>query len=146
MKSMSFKTDSVPLEDPKEPDSCSVFALYKLFADDEQQNALADRYRAGDSLNVTREVDRGMEIVKLNLPAVINTHLRLNEPRFASLPNIMKAKKKPMETVTPEELGVDVTPHVTVLEVVEPAKREAGIRVESVQELVEKLRSEAKVI
>ena len=100
----------------------------------------------GDGLKVTREVDGGMEILNLKLPAVITTDLRLNEPRFASLPNIMKAKKKPMDIVTPEDLGVDITPHVTVLEVVEPAKREAGVRVESVQELVEKLRSEAKVI
>lgn len=99
-----------------------------------------------DSVNVTREVDGGLEIVKLKLPAVITTDLRLNEPRFASLPNIMKAKKKPMETLTPAELGVDVTPRVTVVEVVEPPKRKAGIRVESVQELVEKLRNEAKVI
>jgi electron transfer flavoprotein beta subunit len=99
-----------------------------------------------DGLEVTREVDGGLEIVKLALPAVITTDLRLNEPRFASLPNIMKAKKKPMETLTPEELGVDVTPRVTVLEVVDPPKREAGIRVESVAELVDKLRNEAKVI
>ena len=100
----------------------------------------------GDSLKVTREVDGGLEILSLNLPAVITTDLRLNEPRFASLPNIMKAKKKPMDTVTPEALGVDITPHVTVVEVVEPPKREAGTRVESVQELVDKLRNEAKVI
>ncbi len=99
-----------------------------------------------DSVNVTREVDGGLEIVKLKLPAVITTDLRLNEPRYASLPNIMKAKKKPMETLTPAELGVDVTPRVTVVEVVEPPKRKAGIRVESVQALVEKLRNEAKVI
>lgn len=98
------------------------------------------------ALKVTREVDGGLDIVKLDLPAVITTDLRLNEPRFASLPNIMKAKKKPMETVTPKELGVDTTRHVTMLEVVEPPKREAGIRVESVQELVDKLRNEAKVI
>jgi len=100
----------------------------------------------GDGLKVTREVDGGLEIVQLGLPAVITTDLRLNEPRFASLPNIMKAKKKPMETLTPAELGIDVTPRVTVVEVVDPPKREAGIRVESVSELVEKLRNEAKVI
>ena len=91
-------------------------------------------------------MDGGLEILNLNLPAVITTDLRLNEPRFASLPNIMKAKKKPMDIVTPDELGVDITPHVTVVEVVEPPKREAGARVESVQELVDKLRNEAKVI
>jgi electron transfer flavoprotein beta subunit len=100
----------------------------------------------GDRLKVTREVDGGLEILSLKLPAVVTTDLRLNEPRFASLPNIMKAKKKPMEVVTPEELGVDITPHVTVLEVVAPSKREAGVRVKSVQELVDKLRNEAKVI
>ena len=100
----------------------------------------------GEGLKLTREVDGGLEILKLKLPAVITTDLRLNEPRFASLPNIMKAKKKPMDVVTPEELGVDVTPHVSVVKVEEPPKREAGVRVESVQELVEKLRNEAKVI
>jgi len=99
-----------------------------------------------EGLKVTREVDGGSEILSLKLPAVVTTDLRLNEPRFASLPNIMKAKKKPMDVLTPEELGVDITPHVTVLEVVAPSKREAGVRVESVQELVEKLRNEAKVI
>jgi electron transfer flavoprotein beta subunit len=100
----------------------------------------------GDTLKVTREVDGGLEILDIDLPAVITTDLRLNEPRFASLPNIMKAKKKPMETVTPEDLGVDITPRVTVLQVTEPTKREAGMKVETVQELVEKLRNEAKVI
>ena len=100
----------------------------------------------GEGLKLTREVDGGLEILSLKLPAVITTDLRLNEPRFASLPNIMKAKKKPMDIVTPAELGVDVTPHVTVVKVEEPPKREAGIRVESVQELVDKLRNEAKVI
>ena len=111
------------------------------------QGAFASKLEfEGDSLKVTREVDGGLEILNLNLPAVITTDLRLNEPRFASLPNIMKAKKKPMDIVTPDELGVDITPHVTVVEVVAPPKREAGARVESVQELVDKLRNEAKVI
>ena len=100
----------------------------------------------GDRLKVTREVDGGLETVALKMPAVVTTDLRLNEPRFASLPNIMKAKKKPVDVFTPEELGVDVTPRVRVLEVTEPPKREAGIRVESAVELVEKLKNEAKVI
>ena len=99
-----------------------------------------------EQLKVTREVDGGLETVDLILPAVITTDLRLNEPRFASLPNIMKAKKKPIDTVTPEELGVDTTPRVKVLSVSEPPKREAGVKVEDVQELVSKLVSEAKVI
>jgi electron transfer flavoprotein beta subunit len=100
----------------------------------------------GDKLKVTREIDGGLETVLLATPAVLTTDLRLNEPRFASLPNIMKAKKKPIDTMTPEDLGVDVTPRVRVLEVVEPAKRQAGVKVADVGELVEKLKNEAKVI
>jgi electron transfer flavoprotein beta subunit len=95
---------------------------------------------------VTREVDAGLEVVKLKAPALITTDLRLNEPRYASLPNIMKAKKKPIEALTPEALGVDVTPRVKTLKVVEPAKRKSGVKVKSVSELVDKLRNEAKVI
>jgi electron transfer flavoprotein beta subunit len=95
---------------------------------------------------VTREIDGGLETVTLTLPAVITTDLRLNEPRYASLPNIMKAKKKPIETFKPEDLSVDVTPHLTTLKVEEPAGRKAGVIVESAAELVEKLRNEAKVI
>ena len=100
----------------------------------------------GDTITVTREVDGGLETVALNLPAIITTDLRLNEPRYASLPNIMKARKKPIENMKPADLGVDPTPRLTVLKVVEPAKRVAGKKVGSVQELVDKLRSEAKVI
>jgi electron transfer flavoprotein beta subunit len=100
----------------------------------------------GESLKVTREVDGGLETVSLKLPAIVTTDLRLNEPRYASLPNIMKARKKPIETVKPADLGVDVAPRLTVLKVEEPAKRQAGTKVASVQELVEKLRTEAKVI
>ena len=100
----------------------------------------------GEKLKVTREIDGGLETVLLAAPAVITTDLRLNEPRFASLPNIMKAKKKPIDTMTPEDLGVDVTPRVEVLKVVEPPKREAGVKVADVAELVAKLRNEAKVI
>ncbi len=95
---------------------------------------------------VTREIDGGLETLKVTLPAVITADLRLNEPRYASLPNIMKAKKKPLDTVTPGDLGVDTAPRYKVLKVSEPPARQAGVKVESVSELVEKLRSEAKVI
>jgi electron transfer flavoprotein beta subunit len=95
---------------------------------------------------VTREIDGGLETVDLALPAVVTTDLRLNEPRYASLPNIMKARKKPIETLTPASLGVDVTPRLSVLKVVEPERRKAGAKVGSVAELVQKLRTEAKVI
>src|SRR5258705_334780 len=97
-------------------------------------------------LQVTREVDGGLETISIKLPAVVTTDLRLNEPRYVTLPNIMKAKKKPLETLTPETLGVDVAPRVKTLRVQEPPKRSAGKIVKSVQELVEKLRNEAKVI
>ena len=95
---------------------------------------------------VTREVDGGLETITVKLPAVVTTDLRLNEPRYASLPNIMKAKKKPIDTYSPEELGVDITPRFKTLKVVPPAEREAGIVVENVEELVDKLKNEAKVI
>ncbi len=98
------------------------------------------------SARVTREIDGGLQTLELKLPAVITTDLRLNEPRYASLPNIMKAKKKQLDTLTPADLGVDVTPRVKVLKVVPPPERKAGIKVGSVAELVEKLRNEAKVI
>ena len=101
---------------------------------------------ADGKARVTREVDGGLETVELPLPAVITTDLRLNEPRFATLPNIMKAKKKPVDTLTPEALGVDVTPRLATLKVEEPPKRKAGVMVGSVDELIEKLRNEAKVI
>lgn len=95
---------------------------------------------------VTREIDGGLQTVSLNLPAVVTTDLRLNEPRYASLPNIMKAKRKPMDVMTPEDLGVDVAPRVKTLSVEPPAQRQAGIKVETVAQLVEKLKTEAKVI
>ena len=95
---------------------------------------------------VTREIDGGLETVELSLPAVITTDLRLNTPRYASLPNIMKAKKKSIETLTPEELGVDVTPRLQTLKVEEPPPRAAGVKLDSVAELVDRLRNEAKVI
>ncbi len=100
----------------------------------------------GETVRVTREVDGGLENIELASPAIITVDLRLNEPRYASLPNIMKAKKKPLDTVTATELGVDVAPRLEVLKVVEPPARAAGIRVSSAAELVEKLRNEAKVI
>jgi electron transfer flavoprotein beta subunit len=95
---------------------------------------------------VTREVDGGLETVELKLPAVVTTDLRLNEPRYASLPNIMKAKKKPIEQLTPAALKVDVTPRLVTLKVEEPAKRQGGKKVGSVQELVDRLKNEARVI
>ena len=101
---------------------------------------------AGDAVTVTREVDGGLETISVKLPAVITTDLRLNEPRYATLPNIMKAKKKPLETLKPTDLGVDVTPRVKTLKVSEPPKRGAGVRVPDVATLVTKLRNEAKVI
>ena len=101
---------------------------------------------ADGKANVTREVDGGLETLAINVPAIITTDLRLNEPRYASLPNIMKAKKKPIEEMSPEDLGVDVAPRLTMLKVTEPAKREGGVKVESVAELVDKLKNEAGVI
>ena len=100
----------------------------------------------GDKLKVTREVDGGLQTVNLNLPAIVTTDLRLNEPRYASLPNIMKAKKKQLDVYTPEDLGVSVTSHLTQVKVQPPAERKAGIKVADVAELVDKLKNEAKVI
>jgi electron transfer flavoprotein beta subunit len=100
----------------------------------------------GGKAQVTREVDGGLETVAIQLPAIITTDLRLNEPRYVTLPNIMKAKKKPLETLKPEALGVDVKPRLATLKVVEPPKRKAGIKVPDAKALVDKLRNEAKVI
>jgi len=100
----------------------------------------------GEKLKVVREIDGGLQTVLLNLPAVVTTDLRLNEPRYASLPNIMKVKKKQLDTLTPADLGVNVAPRLKVLKVEAPAKRSGGIKVASVDELVDKLRNEAKVI
>ncbi len=100
----------------------------------------------GGKASVIREVDGGLQTVELKLPAIVTTDLRLNEPRYASLPNIMKAKKKPLETLTPADLGVDVTSRVKTLKVEPPAERKAGIVVKTVAELVDKLKNEAKVI
>ncbi|MEO6225701.1 MAG: electron transfer flavoprotein subunit beta/FixA family protein [Sphingomicrobium sp.] len=104
------------------------------------QGTFASKVEIADDVTVTREVDGGLETVKLKLPAVVTTDLRLNEPRYASLPNIMKAKSKPFATKSPGDYGVDVTRRLEVLKVVEPGKREAGIKVGSVDELVEKLK------
>jgi electron transfer flavoprotein beta subunit len=100
----------------------------------------------GDKVKVTREVDGGLQAVALSLPAVVTSDLRLNEPRYASLPNIMKAKRKPLDTVTPADLSVDIAPRVTLLGVEPPAQRQAGIKVDDVAMLVDKLKNEAKVI
>ena len=99
-----------------------------------------------DNAKVTREIDGGLETLNIKLPSVITTDLRLNTPRYASLPNIMKAKKKPIDTLTPEELKIDVTNRLRTIKVVDPPTREAGVKVETVQELVDKLKNEVKII
>jgi electron transfer flavoprotein beta subunit len=111
------------------------------------QATFASKVEVGEgSVRVTREVDGGLETLSLKLPAVITTDLRLNEPRYVTLPNIMKAKKKPLETATPDELGVDVAPRLKTLKVTEPPVRSAGVKVPDVATLVDKLKNEAKVI
>ena len=111
------------------------------------QGTFASKVVPGEgAVTVTREIDGGLETVELKLPAVVTADLRLNEPRYASLPNIMKAKKKPIDTVTPDALGVDVAPRLTTLTVAEPPKRKAGVKVADVAALVDKLKNEARVI
>lgn len=111
------------------------------------QGTFASKVELSESaVNVTREIDGGLQTVKLNLPAVVTTDLRLNEPRYAKLPDIMKAKKKPLETLTLEELGVDASARVTLVSVEPPAQRQAGIKVADVDTLIDKLKNEAKVI
>jgi electron transfer flavoprotein beta subunit len=110
------------------------------------QGTFASKVELGESATVTREIDGGLETVSLKLPAIVTTDLRLNEPRYASLPNIMKAKKKPLEVVPVAGLGVDTAPRLVTLKVEEPAKRSAGIKVADVATLVDKLKNEAKVI
>jgi electron transfer flavoprotein beta subunit len=111
------------------------------------QGTFASKLELADGkARVVREVDGGLESISINLPAVITTDLRLNEPRYASLPNIMKAKKKPIDTMTPDELGVDVTPRLKIINVVEPPKRAAGEIVADAASLVDKLRNEVKII
>jgi electron transfer flavoprotein beta subunit len=111
------------------------------------QATFASKLELGEGeATVTREVDGGLETVKLKLPAIVTTDLRLNEPRYVTLPNIMKAKKKPLDTLTPEALGVDASPRLKTLKVTEPPARKAGIKVADVAELVDKLKNEAKVV
>jgi electron transfer flavoprotein beta subunit len=100
----------------------------------------------GSEAHVTREIDGGLQTIKVKMPMIVTADLRLNQPRYASLPNIMKAKKKPLEEKTPEDLGVDVTPRLTVVSISEPPKRQAGQKVSSISELVDKLKNEAGVI
>jgi len=111
------------------------------------QGTFASKIEIADgTATVTREIDGGLETIAISMPAVVTADLRLNEPRYASLPNIMKARKKPIDVLKPADLGVDVTPRLKILKVVEPPKRQAGKKVASVAELVDKLRNEAKVI
>lgn len=111
------------------------------------QGTFASRVElTGEGVNVTREVDGGLQMVALSMPAIVTTDLRLNEPRYASLPNIMKAKKKPLEVLKPDALGVDPAPRLATLKVEEPPKRQAGAKVADVKELVAKLKGEAKII
>jgi electron transfer flavoprotein beta subunit len=128
-------------------DDCNQTGQMLAALADLPQGTFASKVEINDGkASITREVDGGSETVSLSLPAVITTDLRLNEPRYVTLPNIMKAKKKPLETLTPEALGVDVAPRIKTLKVVEPAKRSAGIKVPDVATLVAKLKTEAKVI
>jgi len=128
-------------------DDCNQTGQMLAALADLPQGTFASKVEIVDGkANITREVDGGSETVSLTLPAVITTDLRLNEPRYVTLPNIMKAKKKPLETFTPEALGVDVSPRIKTLKVVEPPKRSAGIKVPDVATLVAKLKTEAKVI
>ena len=168
--------DAVKVESNDELNSLAVAKLFKAIVDKEQpqlvilgkqaidsdnnqtgqmlaaltgyaQGTFASKVEvAGDKVKVEREIDGGAQTVELSLPAIITTDLRLNEPRYASLPNIMKAKKKPLETLTPDALGVSTASTVKTLKVEAPAARSAGIKVKSVAELVEKLKNEAKVI
>jgi electron transfer flavoprotein beta subunit len=111
------------------------------------QGTFASKVSLADgTVDVTREIDGGLETVSLKLPAIVTTDLRLNEPRYASLPNIMKAKKKPLDEKSPADYGVDIAPRLTVLKTTEPAGRKAGVKVGSVEELVAKLKNEAGVI
>ncbi|MBA4502643.1 electron transfer flavoprotein subunit beta/FixA family protein [Marinobacterium marinum] len=167
---------AIQVEAADQPDALSVARILQKVAEEESADlvllgkqaidsdnnqtgqmlaALMDRPQAtfasevvveGDSLKVTREVDGGLQTLSLKLPAVVTTDLRLNEPRYASLPNIMKAKKKPLDVKTPDELGVQLASGAELISVEPPAERQAGIKVGSVEELVEKLRNEAKVI
>ncbi|MEZ5664163.1 MAG: electron transfer flavoprotein subunit beta/FixA family protein [Burkholderiaceae bacterium] len=128
-------------------DDCNQTGQMLAALADLPQGTFASKVEVVDGkVNVTREVDGGLETLSLTLPAIVTTDLRLNEPRYVTLPNIMKAKKKPLDMVKPEDLGVDVSPRLKTLKVSEPPKRGAGIKVADVAALVEKLKNEAKVI
>jgi electron transfer flavoprotein beta subunit len=128
-------------------DDCNQTGQMLAALADLPQGTFANKVEVVDGkVNVTREVDGGLETLALSLPAIVTTDLRLNEPRYVTLPNIMKAKKKPMDTFKPEDLGVDVSPRIKTLKVSEPPKRGAGIKVADVAMLVDKLKNEAKVI
>jgi electron transfer flavoprotein beta subunit len=128
-------------------DDCNQTGQMLAALSDLPQATFASKVEIVDGkVQVTREIDGGLEILSLSMPAVVTTDLRLNEPRYVTLPNIMKAKKKQMDIVKPEDLGVDVTPRVTTLKVTEPAQRSAGIKVPDVATLVDKLKNFAKVI
>ncbi|MEJ7930450.1 electron transfer flavoprotein subunit beta/FixA family protein [Ramlibacter sp. AN1015] len=128
-------------------DDCNQTGQMLAALADLPQATFASKVEIADGkATVTREVDGGLETVAITLPAVVTTDLRLNEPRYVTLPNIMKAKKKPLETLKPEDLGVDVTPRLKTLKVSEPPKRGAGVKVPDVATLVDKLKNEAKVI
>ncbi len=128
-------------------DDCNQTGQMLAALADLPQATFASKVEVADGkAKVTREVDGGLETLEITLPAVVTTDLRLNEPRYVTLPNIMKAKKKPLETVKPADLGVDVTPRIKTLKVVEPPKRGAGVKVPDVATLVQKLKTEAKVI
>ena len=127
-------------------DNCQAGQMFAALANMPQGTFASEVAVDGDKLKVTREIDGGLQTVELSMPAVVSTDLRLNEPRYASLPNIMKAKKKPLDVMSPADLGVDVAPTMEVLSVAPPAERAAGIIVDSVEALVDKLKNEAKVI
>jgi len=127
-------------------DNCQTGQMFAALTGMSQATFASEITIDGDKAQVIREVDGGLQTLEIKLPAMVTTDLRLNEPRYASLPNIMKAKKKPLDVLTPDELGVDLTPTVEILSVEAPAERQAGIKVESVEQLVDKLKNEAKVI
>ena len=127
-------------------DNAAVGQMLSALLDWPQATFASEVIVEGGKAKVTREVDGGLQTLELDLPAIVTADLRLNEPRYASLPNIMKAKKKPIATMTPADLGVDPTPRLVTLKVEEPAKRQGGVKVGSIPELVDKLKNEARVI
>jgi electron transfer flavoprotein beta subunit len=141
------KPDLIILGKQAIDDDCNQTGQMLAALLDRPQGTFASKVEVADgAVLVTREVDGGLETVKLQLPAVVTTDLRLNEPRYVTLPNIMKAKKKPLDVLKPEDLGVDVAPRLKTLKVAEPPKRGAGVKVPDVATLVNKLKTEAKVI